>query len=96
MMFFRVNDFTRKFVKEWLLWCQMPGMIDDSLSVLPNHPEFAAHRYDQSVLTCLQIKYGIKTHWWPDQRWFVSQRYRWPNDKYPPMLIHHRKRNEEW
>lgn len=95
-MWIRVNDFTRKFIKEWLLWCQMPGMIDDSPSVLPNHPEFAAHRYDQAILCCLQIKYGLKTHWWPDARWFESQRYRWPEDKYPSMFIHHRKRNDEY
>lgn len=96
MMFFRVNDFTRKFVREWLLWCQMPGMIDDSPSTIPNHPEFANHRYDQAILTCLAIKYGIKTHWWPDAKWFVSQRYRWPDDKYPPMVLHHRMRNNEY
>lgn len=95
-LWIKVTPFSRKFIKEWLLFCQMPGMIDDSPSVLPNHPEFAAHRYDQAILCCLQIKYGIRTHWWPDAKWFVSQRYRWPNDQYPPMVIHHRKRNEDW
>lgn len=95
-MFFRVNDFTRKFVKEWLLWCQMPGLIDDSPSIIPNHPEFASHRYDQAILCCLQIKYNLHTHWWADARWFESQRYRWPQDRYPSMFIHHRKRNNEW
>lgn len=95
-MWIRVNDFSRKFIKEWLLWCQMPGMIDDSPGMLPNHPEFAAHRYDQAILCCLQIKYGLKTHWWPDARWFESQRYRWPEDKYPSMFIHHRRRNSEY
>lgn len=95
-MFLRVNDYTRKFVKEWLLWCQMPGMIDDSPSDIPNHPEFASHRYDQAILTCTAYKYGIRTHWWPDARWFISQRYRWPQDQYPPMWVHHRKRNNEY
>ena len=95
-LWIKVTPFSRKFIKEWLLWCQMPGMVDDSPSDIPNHPEFASHRYDQAILCCLQIKYGLKTHWWPDARWFASQRYRWPNDQYPLMLVHHRMRNNEW
>ena len=96
VIFFRVNEFTRNFIKEWLLWCQMPGFIDDSPSKLPNHPEFAEHRYDQAILTCLAIKYNIDLHWWADHLWYESQRYRWPEDKYPSMFKHHRKRNNEY
>ena len=96
VIFFKVNSFTRNFVKEWLLWCQMPGFIDDSPSKLPNHPEFAEHRHDQAILTCLQIKYGLTLHWWADKLWYESQRYRWPEDKYPSMWKHHRKRNSDW
>lgn len=95
-MFFRVNDFTRKFVKEWLLWCQMPGMIDDSISDYPNFEGFANHRYDQAILSCLAYKYGIKGHYWADAKWFSSQRYRWPEDQYPLMFNHHRRRNSEY
>lgn len=93
VIFFRVNTFTRNFIKEWLLWCQMPGMIDDTPSKVPNVPTFAEHRYDQAILTCLQIKYGISLHWWADKMWYESQRYRWPLDTYPSMFLHHRKRN---
>lgn len=96
VIFFKVNQNTRNFVKEWLLWCQMPGFIDDSPSVLPNHPEFAEHRHDQAILTCLAIKYGYKLHWWADHLWYESQRHRWPDDKYPSMWEHHRKRNNEY
>lgn len=96
VIFFKVNQTTRDFVKEWLLWCQMPGYIDDSPSKLPNHPEFAEHRHDQAILTCLQIKYGYKLHWWPDKLWYESQRYKWPEDKYPSMIKHNRKRNNEY
>lgn len=96
VIFFKVNDTTRNFIKEWLLWCQMPGFIDDSPSKLPNHPEFAEHRYDQAILTCLAIKYGIKLHFWADAKWYSSQRYRWPGDDYPLMFSHHRRRNSEW
>lgn len=93
VILFRINPATRNFIKEWLLWCQMPGFIDDSPSKLPNHPEFAQHRYDQAILTCLQIKYGYKLHYWADALWYWSQRPKWPDDKYPLMFEHHRKRN---
>lgn len=96
IIFIRVNDYTRKFIKEWLLWCQMPGLIDDSPSELPNHPDFKEHRHDQAILSALAIRENITLHWWPDALWFQNQRHRWPEDKYPPMLKHHRKRNSEW
>lgn len=96
VIFFKVNQKTRDFVKEWLLWCQMPGFIDDSPSKLSNHPEFAEHRHDQAILTCLQIKYNFKLHWWADNLWYESQRGRWPEDKYPSMFRHHRRRNEQY
>lgn len=95
VIFFKINQKTRDFVKEWLLWCQMPGFIDDSPSKLPNYPTFAEHRHDQAILTCLQIKYGYKQHWWPDKHW-DNQQHRWPDDHYPIMFNHHRKRNNEW
>lgn len=93
VIFIRVNQYTRNFIKEWLLWCQMPGMIDDSPSKIPNVPTFAEHRYDQAILTCLAIREEIKLHWWADALWYESQRYRWPDDHYPSMFRHHRKRN---
>ena len=96
VIFFKVNQKTIDFVKEWLLYCQMPNFIDDSPSKLPNHPEFAEHRHDQAVLTCLQIKYGYRVHWWADKLWYMGMRDRWPNDTHPPMFLHHRFRNEDY
>jgi len=96
VIFLKVNDFTRKFIKEWLLWCQMPGLIDDSPSVLPNHASFKEHRHDQAILTSMAVKYGLFLHWWADKLWFENQRYRWPEDRYPSMFLHHRKRNDEY
>lgn len=96
VIFFRVNQKTRDFVKEWLLWCQMPGFIDDSPSKTPNYPTFAEHRHDQAVLTSLQIKYGYKLHFWPTH---YSEHIRYtaqPEDRYPTMFNHHRKRNDQW
>lgn len=90
VIFFKVNEITRNFVKEWMLYCQMPGFIDDSPSKLPNYPTFAEHRHDQAVLTCLQIKYGYKLHWWPTQ---YSEHIRVAGDTYPAIFNHHRKRD---
>lgn len=94
VIFFKVNQTTRDFVKEWLLWCQMPGFIDDSPSKLPNYPTFQEHRHDQAILTCLQIKYGYKLHFWPTQ--YSGHLYRPDGDNYPVMFDHHRKRNNEY
>lgn len=96
VIFFKVNQNTRSFVKEWLLYCQMPGFIDDSPSKLPNYPTFAEHRHDQAILTCLQIKYGYKLHFWPTNYSEHIRHTAQPEDTYPTMFLHHRKRNSEW
>lgn len=87
LMFFRVNQQTRNFVKEWMLYCLMPGFCDNSPSKLPNYPTFQEHRYDQAVLTCVAIKHGIKLHEIP----------RIDNDNAAHKIVdHHRKSNEQW
>lgn len=96
VIFFKVNQKTKDFVKEWLLYCQMPGFIDDSPSKLSNHAEFAEHRHDQAILTCLQIKYGYKLHFWPTNYSEHIRHTAQPGDNYPTIFNHHRKRNEEW
>ena len=95
LIFFKVTPETRNFVKEWMLWCLMPGFCDDSPSKLPNYPTFAETRWDQSVLTCLQIKYNFALHWFPTlTAYHIKDEY--PNDAYPAIVDHHRKRNHEW
>lgn len=89
----KVTYRAKQFMREWLAWCQIPGFIDDSLSE-GNYPTFADHRHDQSILTCLQIRYNFKLHWWPTQ---YSEHIKFGyDDKYPAMFNHHRKRNNEW
>jgi hypothetical protein len=78
------------------LWGQMPGFIDDSPSKLPNYPTFAEHRHDQAILTCLQIKYGYKLHFWPTKYSEHIRHTARPEDNYPTMFNHHRKRDHEW
>lgn len=96
VIFFKVNQKTKDFVKEWLLYCQMPGFIDDSPSKLPNYPTFAEHRHDQAILTCLQIKYGYKLHFWPTNYSEHIRHTAQPGDNYPTIFSHHRRRNHEW
>ncbi|HEY9702184.1 MAG TPA: hypothetical protein V6C58_07045 [Allocoleopsis sp.] len=110
VIFFKVNDNTRKLVKEWLLWCQMPKFITDEYISLSEHmrdstyiddyPTFQEHRHDQAILTCLQIKYGYKLHYWPatynNGAFDYEKIAEYQNDNYPIIFHHHRKRNNEW
>lgn len=91
VIFFRICKETRDFVKRWLLWCQMPGMIDDEKD--DQYKFFQDHRHDQSILTILATQQQYKLHWWPTQ---YSEHIRVPGDTYPVMFNHHRKRNNEW
>jgi len=93
--FVRVTTETRRFIQEWYAWSIMPGMIDNEPSKLPNVSTFSEHRWDQSILCCLQIKYGYKLHWFPTTT-AGHLRHLHPDDKYPILLNHHRKRNSEW
>lgn len=88
----RNTKFARDFIKEWLLYCQMPGFIDDSPSKSSNHPEFAEHRHDQAILTSVAYKHKIKLHYWPEKHW-DNQRHRWPEDRYPIIFLQHRRRD---
>lgn len=105
VIFFRVSDYTRKFVKEWLDWCLFEGgrLIDDSPSRLPNHPEFREHRHDQAILTTMAYREGVKLHWWPavynrgGSPEFVYEKLpEYAGDDYPVLFHHHRRRDHEW
>lgn len=99
VIFFRVSDFSREFVKEWLDWALFEGgrLIDDSPSRTPNHPEFREHRHDQAILTTLAYREGIKLHYWP-ATYSVGVYEKLPcyaGDDYPILFDHHRRRNHE-
>ena len=93
--FIRVTQETRRFIQEWYGWSLIPGMIDNEPSVLPNLETFREHRWDQSILCCLQIKYGYRLHWFPTTT-AAHLKAKFANDKYPALLWHHRRRNDEW
>lgn len=101
VIFFRVSDYTRKFVKEWLDWCLFEGgrLVDDSPSRTPNHPEFQEHRHDQAILTTMAYREGIKLNWWPaiyNDGAFTYPRGDYPDLGIPPLFHHHRRRNADW
>jgi hypothetical protein len=102
VIFFRVSDYTRKFVKEWLDWCLFEGgrLIDDSPSRTPNHPEFQENRHDQAILTTMAYREGIKLHYWPatynDGAFNYEKLPEYAGDDYPILFHHHRRRNHEW
>lgn len=98
VIFVRNTELARNFIKEWLLYCQFPGLIDDSPSKSPNDAEFMENRHDQAILHVLAVKYGIKRHWWPamyNNGAFTYDKGDYTDD-YPALFHHHRKRNNEW
>jgi hypothetical protein len=86
----KVCDEVRRFMSEWLAWCQVPGFIDDSNE--ERHLGFQDHRHDQAILDLLAKKYNYKLHWWPTRYSEHLKR----TDPYPVCFDHHRKRNHEW
>lgn len=100
VIFIRPTQKAKDFIKKWLMYCQMPGLIDDSPSKVPNYPTFSEHRHDQAILTCLQIKYGYKLGWWPamyNNGAFVYDKLPcYSHSNYPVIFHHTRKRNNEY
>ncbi len=95
----RNSRFAKSFVNEWLKWCTVSGMIDDSPSKHPNHPEFQEHRHDQAVLTTLAYQGKIiPFHWWPAMYNAGNFTYEKTGytDTYPVLFHHHRMRNSDF
>lgn len=59
--FWKVSDESKKVVQEWLKYCIDRRIIsdDDNVSGKDNFPTFQNHRWDQSVLTNIALKYGL-------------------------------------
>lgn len=97
VIIFKISEFTKLFMRQWLAWSEIPGFIDDSDNVgAPGVEEhYQDHRNDQSILTNLAINWGIPLHWWPVQ-YGHSLRPKYPYDAYPQLFYHHRFREEHW
>jgi hypothetical protein len=99
VLFIRNAEKARVFVKEWMGVCTIRGLIDDSQSNFPNHPEFQEHRHDQAILTTLAYRERITPfHWWPamyNAGNFTYEKTGY-NDAYPVLFHHHRMRNSDF
>lgn len=100
VIFIRVSKASKEFIKEWLMYCQLPNLIDDTPSKFHNAITFAEHRHDQAILTCLAYKYFYKLHWWPasyTNGGFVYDKIeQYKEDNYPVIFNHHRRRNSDY
>lgn len=101
-----VNDFTRKFMKEWLYWCCDYEMISPLGVKKGERPiesfgsSFVAHREDQSIFSLMCKKYSISAHKDFSQRGNDPESYFSPlyiykvpihsNDKYKSILFLHK------
>lgn len=92
------TEWARTFIKEWLHYCLIPGLIDDSSSKTTNHPEFKENRHDQAILCTLAYKYNLPLHWWPamyNAGNFTYEKTGYTDD-YPVLFHHHRMRNAQF
>lgn len=93
-----VKPSAKWFIQEWLKWCCMKHLIDDSPSTVPNHPEYQEGRHDQAILTTLAGLHKVGLHWWPAT--YNNGAFNYPkegySDNYPVLFNHHRRRDSEW
>lgn len=62
------SSISRDILHEYIKICEYYPNIDDSPSVLPNHPEFKGHRHDQSIFSILLKKHNFPAI--PDETWW--------------------------
>ncbi len=61
------NERSIQFLKEFLKFAQIPQVINDEASIAKNFHGFKGHRHDQSILSNLVVKYGVKRFRNPSQ-----------------------------
>lgn len=95
-------DETKKFVHSWLEYCREYELISPEASTHSDKEQgkdFVAHREDQSILSLLCKKHGIRTHRDPSQRGKHPETYYTcdyafkmteHNDTYKPVIFLHK------
>ena len=74
----------KQMLAEWWAYSVNPRcMLWDHSILAPDHPEFARHTTEQSVLSLLAQKYKVPLHRTPDQWGSIPQDY----DIYPQVLL---------
>lgn len=90
------NEYSRQFVEEWLHWCEDITLLSpkgEMQTDVPVGEKFLVHREDQSILSLLCKKKGIKTHRDPSQRGTWQSSYYSPNYQYCPTVHDDKYRN---
>ena len=66
---YKKNDYTVKFIQEWLYYCQDKRIVTDDKNTqgMPNYPDFRENRHDQSVLSLLIKKHGLSNSGYPNK-----------------------------
>jgi hypothetical protein len=81
---FRKSEIAIQFLEEWQKYCLDERVVGDLPNTCgkKNYWGFQQHRWDQSVLSLLAIKYGIELHRVPTQfgNHYKSPEYRVPNE----------------
>lgn len=79
------------FIKEWNRGMKDPRIVMNTVNMCgkPNFLEFKDHRYDQSVLSILAVKYNFEVFRDPTQ-WGNEEIDMFPNSTYPQLFHHHR------
>ena len=85
ILVFAATAETRDLAREWERRMADPRIVDDSPSPQGEHPEFRAHRHDQSIFTLLAHDRGLgripdETWWdgaWDDRRRYPIHARRW-------------------
>lgn len=97
---FRKTDFSLNFVREWLEYCCNV----DIIAPPEENKEagyFYGHREDQSILSLLSKKHGVRAYSDPSQYGRLPEKYIRVNcemqyygkEDYPPFILHHRTKD---
>lgn len=65
------------FVREWLHWTLDGSWVTDAHDAALQHPDFVQHRHDQSVLSLLSKRRGVKTFPFPTKAHDVRDMWAW-------------------
>ncbi len=108
LQFYRRCDANLEFVHTWLNFCRRSELLTDDPNTcgLTNHPEFVAHRHDQSILSLLAHQRQLPVYRDPSQwgtPWMLpqfrhfghstyGQQSPYENSPYGQIINHHRCR----
>lgn len=88
-LFKKGSLFVQQFLMDWYVYMLNPRcQFNEGSTLLPDHLGFGRHSADQSVLSCLAIKYGIPLHREACQNgWPAQPNTGQPEDTYPQLFI---------